>query len=522
MAIVLEVSLTLNPGNQIAYLADDTGLVVGTEYVIAGTHLAADTRFTYNGNLDIVLTKQPIAVPTNNFVTPVSINTVPTAAPAPPVAVYPYSVKNQLAAPSLNHDLEFSPGPLPPHSALGGAGRYKYWMDTSTTPATLRQCVVARAATTYNAAEWAAIGTVDGTGFKLTGYLPLTGGTLTGQLNINSGYASIALVKPAAGTSCQLLGQTGANLRWNLVLGDSAAETGSNAGSNFSIGRWNDAGSGIDAPLTINRATGVMNLSQPLPITSGGTGSTSASQSLVNLGALPLSGGTITGNLGVTGSVNAGGGTFAGLTVNGGSGFNGAVTITGNLLAGNTTVGALTAAQEHVTGLFGVDGLTTLTNVNITSNSHIYGACQVDHGIQYPNYGLANPAVNIGFGYSFNSGTVLWVVANDAFVGTVTVNTSDERLKRDIGPVTVDPLASLCQVQLKAFDQLSTRLDPADGVQHRDVGFIAQQLRGVIPDAVIEPPPNAFLSVDLMPLVAYCVGAIQQLTERLEALEGAR
>lgn len=50
---------------------------------------------------------------------------------------------------------------------------------------------------------------------------------------------------------------------------------------------------------------GTVNLGSALPISSGGTGATTASGALTNLGALPLTGGTLTGNLGVNGIITA-------------------------------------------------------------------------------------------------------------------------------------------------------------------------------------------------------------------------
>lgn len=49
--------------------------------------------------------------------------------------------------------------------------------------------------------------------------------------------------------------------RW-WVGRSSAAETGSNAGSNFGIWRFDDAGNSIDQPLTIDRASGLVTLKE--------------------------------------------------------------------------------------------------------------------------------------------------------------------------------------------------------------------------------------------------------------------
>jgi hypothetical protein len=99
-------------------------------------------------------------------------------------------------------------------------------------------------------------------------YLPMSGGNLTGNLGVvpASGNGQLAVVSAAssalvlqapAAQNKILTGQVGANgIRWQILLGDSAAETGSNAGSNFDIVRFSDAGASIDYPLSIARTSG--------------------------------------------------------------------------------------------------------------------------------------------------------------------------------------------------------------------------------------------------------------------------
>jgi hypothetical protein len=52
---------------------------------------------------------------------------------------------------------------------------------------------------------------------------------------------------------------TSANLRWRVVV-DASSETGADAGANFSIARFHDNGNIIDAPISINRASGIVQL----------------------------------------------------------------------------------------------------------------------------------------------------------------------------------------------------------------------------------------------------------------------
>lgn len=136
---------------------------------------------------------------------------------------YPYIKDNRLLASGLDNDLEFSRGNSPPQGDAGGAGQYKYWMDTSTTPPTLRMCTTPRAtAGAFIPTEWITIATVDvvnnifhldsstiniitppptsndntiaTTAYvqeKIGHYLPLIGGTLTGSLNITNAQLAV-------------------------------------------------------------------------------------------------------------------------------------------------------------------------------------------------------------------------------------------------------------------------------------------------------------------------------------------
>jgi hypothetical protein len=92
---------------------------------------------------------------------------------------------------------------------------------------------------------------------SITGtWLPLTGGTLTGSVTINASQPWIALEK-GANQSATLWGGTAAALpRWLVNVGDASPESGSNFGSNFTIQRYNDAGSYIDTPFSITRNNG--------------------------------------------------------------------------------------------------------------------------------------------------------------------------------------------------------------------------------------------------------------------------
>lgn len=82
--------------------------------------------------------------------------------------------------------------------------------------------------------------------------------TATGNVSVGASSTTgtaLAVLSRAAGQVGGVQVSSGANTRW--VFGASGdAESGSNNGSNFFITRYSDAGTAIDTPLSINRATG--------------------------------------------------------------------------------------------------------------------------------------------------------------------------------------------------------------------------------------------------------------------------
>jgi hypothetical protein len=123
---------------------------------------------------------------------------------------------------------------------------------------------------------------------KVAGYLPLAGGTMSGVLTINvpsaTNYFPLVLTNLAQGnvgvtgtgtyirmnyavpvanraSGAGLISYAGANTRWELDLGNGNAETGSNAGSDFAISNYNDAGTALGTPFQIYRSSGVVQIS---------------------------------------------------------------------------------------------------------------------------------------------------------------------------------------------------------------------------------------------------------------------
>ena len=88
-------------------------------------------------------------------------------------------------------------------------------------------------------------------------YLPLAGGTLSGNLTISNSGPQLALNSAAAGQGHTLMALTASKARWAIQPGDGATETGGNAGTNFAIYRYDDAGNYLGNPLSISRSNGL-------------------------------------------------------------------------------------------------------------------------------------------------------------------------------------------------------------------------------------------------------------------------
>lgn len=98
------------------------------------------------------------------------------------------------------------------------------------------------------------------------------GDTFTGNITISKTWAGLVLDRPAAGTGAELVGRTNGLNRWIVALASADGEAGGNAGSDFAIRRYNDAGQYLSDAVRIERATGdvtvphVLRLARPARI----------------------------------------------------------------------------------------------------------------------------------------------------------------------------------------------------------------------------------------------------------------
>jgi hypothetical protein len=99
--------------------------------------------------------------------------------------------------------------------------------------------------------------------------------TLTNSLWLSPpGGAATLDLNSAAGQANQIVGVKAGSVRWIINPGDAAAESGSNAGSDFGIYRYSDAGAQIGPAMSISRATGVATLNAELIINLAAAGTT--------------------------------------------------------------------------------------------------------------------------------------------------------------------------------------------------------------------------------------------------------
>jgi microcystin-dependent protein len=117
-------------------------------------------------------------------------------------------------------------------------------------------------------------------------FLPISGGTLTGPLigtsasfdditaknNVNATNAvgtNSLILNCITQTGSYINGYNNSKVRWSMGFIDRASETGGNAGSHFTISRYNDAGGYIDTPLHLNRTNGAATFSSNVDVVGG-------------------------------------------------------------------------------------------------------------------------------------------------------------------------------------------------------------------------------------------------------------
>jgi hypothetical protein len=314
-----------------------------------------------------------------------------------------------------------------------------------------------------------------------------------------------------------------------LALGTIEAETGGNAGSNFAVFRYDDGGNLLGEPFSINRATGNVNVAQALAVsgslTANALSATSVTASNGTFGAM------------VANSVVSQSGLFQiapGYALGRGSDStwrfveNGTATLTIDPSGNTTVLGSLSAGGSLTAGV----AVIAAQRLNASNGATFLGPGGSGVALQFnPNwYWDWNSSNGV---LSWNTPGQFWVFRaadNRAYnnVGPVGgigpyENNSDARGKEDVADSSLG-LAEILRLRPVTFK----RKLKGDRVE---LGFIAQELRDVIPEAVsvvgFELPDGSggidsdapSLATTLDPIVATLVNAVKELTERIAALE---
>jgi hypothetical protein len=301
--------------------------------------------------------------------------------------------------------------------------------------------------------------------------------------------AVIILNKPASGQGDNIVGQMAGLNRWSVNLGNNVAESGSNAGSDFAVNRYNDAGTVIDSPLTINRATGLATFS--------------GSVSGVNA--------TFSGNGSVTGAMTAGSYTAPSI-------FN--ATSANAILNATGGSGVISLRPQGFGSTAGQMTVDAGGSVIITGNLTLSGSGSVKGNGGYTCKAGAGGGYGTQlFNLYYNAGpTQLWI--DNSNQGNITVS-CDYRIKRNVEalPLQWETVKKLRPVK---FNYADYELWQADDVEHW--GFIAHELQEtLIDDAATghKDEENLIQSPNMLTIVAALTSALQEAMSRIEALEAA-
>ena len=337
------------------------------------------------------------------------------------------------------------------------------------------------------------------TGNNAAGFFSWTfdaGGTLTtpGNVTLNQTAATSVYLNVAgpAGFSRNIAFNTAATSRW-IVSANSTAETGGNAGSDFTINRMSDAGGVLDTPILISRGNGRINL----------------------------------GNGAAVGSSDP---------------------VLVNMPSGKTSRILYQTAGQHMwscgpnsTGNFSIADETSAAELfRITQGAgqqptYAYGSRFISQGTSGSNpsvtcydTGLGGAGIFLGSGAGLYFGTMNSVGAfsvvrgsidtagNMSITGTLSQG-SDARDKENI-EVSDDGLAIVRRLTPKRFNRIASP-------ERRELGFIAQDVGDVLPEAITvrvsagDGDDDDKLALDTTPLLAVVVNAINELEARLATLE---
>lgn len=275
----------------------------------------------------------------------------------------------------------------------------------------------------------------------------------------------------------------------------------------------------------------------PVTIPHGGTSATNAASALYNLGGFPTTGGTITGSVNVLGALSV----------------SSDLSVGGNIATGNGVYAGLIDTPLVRGGFDGGAGTlqTWGTTNKLTFEFDVSSgggelAWRIDGGVirkwicnttNFRDIGLAaggGPTGTVLYGYD---------IPGNAYIIYVDAIVSDERIKENIHPTSVDALAAITGLEVSEFDvkgpaaawfanvdkDTAGRLEAMVDAEpvHVPIGFVAQRIENFVPEAVVDstgmgihpegsPIPSDAKNVVSQEMIPYLVRAVQQLAELIE------
>jgi hypothetical protein len=398
-----------------------------------------------------------------------------------------------------------------------------------------------------NNAGWSSGGTLTGT---LTGVAANFSGltTLTGGLAVSGTIArfsptskSDSLHIDATSTPDRAIyGSHGGIEAWGLVLGSSGAVTSGNAGLDFALKSYTDAGGTLGTPLAITRSNGAASFNTGGGVTINAAASTWAGLYLnkpasgqvsaligqmsgANRWAIELGNNTAegSGNAGSDFQVdrydNAGGYINSPFTI---ARSNGSVVFAGPGMNINSSTGVTVSLNKSASGqdniVYGATGGSARWSMSL-GNATVETGSGSNNGSDY-----ALNTFTDGGGY-LNTPLQIKRSSNVATFAVAIVNgPSDRTLKENIEPITgaLDKVLALDGV----------RFNFIGAPEEKRLGLIAQDTQPICPE-VIQPyqtqdaegrAAETKLAIDYPQLVAVLIEAVKTLTARVEQLEAAR
>jgi len=246
-------------------------------------------------------------------------------------------------------------------------------------------------------------------------YAPIASPTFTG-----SATAPDYSIVGAPATARRLHFKTNTLDRWQVVA-EGTAEGGANAGSNFIISRFNDAGAFIDSPFSILRSTGVTTLFQAV-IGAGSSFAGSVAATTITASST-ITPSQTAGIVGTTAANNANAGSVGEFISNSATG----VALTSGITANITSI-SLTAGDWDVHGVvqFAPAGTTTVGGIlsGLSSTSATIGAVGTfQQGTATYTAGGAQAMTTPTARFTLASTTTIFLVANTFFsVSTMAAN----------------------------------------------------------------------------------------------------